>query len=223
QKHEFLPYLAADVGREFGVDAALQAGLQKCLAARRTASVELAEYQPLHRAGLADHTRAADRGCDVADATHDLLWIVMLAQIVVLEHAVLERDDRGVRSHHWPDLLQHRFGVPQFHGEQHEVGDADFGGIIRRSHRLDMDRLRSLHRDALRPHRREMRAVRQKSHVGAAAREPRAEIAANAARTDDRDTHLQNSRQIYWSHPHARYFQPTHSRAVRRNIERRYN
>src|SRR5665213_1935388 len=94
EEYELLPDLALDVGRQFGVDAALDAGGQEFFAPGRTRAVELAEQQPLHRTGLANDARTIDRGRDITDAAHDLGRIILGTQIVVFQHAVLKRDDR---------------------------------------------------------------------------------------------------------------------------------
>jgi hypothetical protein len=72
----------------------------------------LAEDESLHRSGLADHARTIDGGRDVADAAHDAGIAEGRAQGLVLQHAVLERDDRRLRPDQRLDLGERSLGVP---------------------------------------------------------------------------------------------------------------
>src|SRR6266404_4608190 len=79
KKHVLLPDLPNNVCGEFGVDASLQAGMQKGFGARRPAAIELAEDQALHRSRLPDDTRAIDRSRNVADPAHDLGRVISVS------------------------------------------------------------------------------------------------------------------------------------------------
>jgi hypothetical protein len=173
QEDELLPDLAQDLLRQFGLDAAGQAGGQQRLAARRARAVELAEQQPLHGPGLADHARRGDGGGDVADAAHDLARVEGGAQGPVLQHAVLERDHRRVRSHQGTDLRQRLFGVPQLHGQHHHVDHADAGRVVGDAHLGQVHGFGAFDAQALAAHRLQVRAARDEVHLGAPQRQPR--------------------------------------------------
>ena len=98
QKHELLPQLQRDVGRDIGLDPARLAGIEEGLRARRNLVVVFAEGKPLRRAGLADHARPRDRHTDIGRAAEQMLAPDDRRQHVVLLHAVLQRDDAGIRS-----------------------------------------------------------------------------------------------------------------------------
>ena len=133
--------------------AAGEAGLQEGLAAARNMAVEFAEYQPLHRPGLANDPGTVDRGCDITHAPHDLRGIETGPPVTIFQHAVLKGNDRGVRFDHGPYPLQDRFGVPQLHRDQHEIGDTHPRWIVGGLHGGDVKRLRAaFHPDPLRLH-----------------------------------------------------------------------
>ena len=74
--------------------------------------------------------------------------------------------------------------------KKHDVDRADRGGIAFRLHAREMEvALRAGDAKAARAHRLEVRAAREKGDVGAGRGQPSAEIAADAARSDDRDPH----------------------------------
>src|SRR6266404_9350313 len=79
KKYILLPDLPKNVCGEFGVDASLQAGMQKGFGARRPAAIELAEDQAFHRSCLPDDARAIDRSRNVADPAHDLGRVISVS------------------------------------------------------------------------------------------------------------------------------------------------
>src|SRR4030088_341864 len=66
KKHILLPDLPKNVRGEFGVDASLQAGMQKGFSSCRPAAIELSEDQAFHRSRLPDDAGAIDRSRNVA-------------------------------------------------------------------------------------------------------------------------------------------------------------
>jgi len=130
-----------------------------------------------------------DRCRDIADAAHDLRRVVRGAQAAILEDAVLERDDRRFEPDQRTDLLQRRLGVPELDAEHHEVDDPHLCRIVGRADAGDVHRIRALDAQARAAHRLQMRAASDEAHVRAARREARTEVAADAARAHDRDSH----------------------------------
>src|SRR5579859_46886 len=186
QKHVLFPERAADVVANLGVDAAGTRGVEQRLRPRRLAAVVFAEHHALERAGLHDDAGAADRGCHVGGAAHHRAGAENSAQHVVLLHAVLQRDDAGVRPHDRLERLRRAFGVPQFDGEQHDVDRADLLRIVGDVDLGQADRIvRALDREAVLAHGCKMRAAGDEVHVGAALLELGAEITADAARSHD--------------------------------------
>ena len=167
---------------------ALQAS-QERLRARRDLVVVFAEGEPLHRAGLADHARPRDRDAHVGRAAEQRLAPDDRRQHVVLLHAVLQRDDAGVGAEHGQDRARGGLGVAQLHGKDHHVDLADGRGIVGRLHLGQLHRLVAFDRETVLPHRLEVGAARHEGHVRAAGLQLRAVVAADAARTHDRDLH----------------------------------
>jgi hypothetical protein len=97
QENVFLPDRPPDVGRQLGLYAGLERGGKNASARgerrRRTRRRPCAGWTE-----LVDHARPGDVGRDVADAAHHRLLAELAPQHVVLDHAVLQRQDRGVRS-----------------------------------------------------------------------------------------------------------------------------
>ncbi len=108
-------------------------------------------------------------------------------QHVVLGYAVLQRDDAGVRSDEREDLLRGRFRIAELHREDHHVDLADGRGIIGRLHGGQMDRSIPLKRNAILPECLQLLAPRDERHVSPALLQARPVIAADSARTHDRD------------------------------------
>src|SRR5207245_6358257 len=104
--------------------------------------------------------------------------------------AVLQRDNCGPRPDDRAQPLPDAFDVPQFDAEQHQIDGADFGEVIRRLRRADVD-LAAVPHDAqpVLADRREMRATRDKDDVRPGRRERRAIRSADPARADHRDAH----------------------------------
>ena len=63
-------------------------------------------------------------------------------QSLVLQHSVLERDDRGVRANQWTDLLERRIRVPQLDAQHHQIDRADRARIVGRIDARNMQRFR---------------------------------------------------------------------------------
>ena len=108
---------------------------------------------------------------------------------VVLLHAVLERDDAGIRPDHREDLTPRALGVSQFHREDDHVDLADGRGVVGRLHLRKLHRLDALYRDAVLPQGFQLGAARDEGDIRAAILQHRAVIAADAARAHDRDLH----------------------------------
>jgi hypothetical protein len=210
------PVTPNDVGGQFGFDAAGKAGGQQGLAARRTRTVELAEQQPLHRPGLADHPGRCDRRRDIADTAHQLARIERGAQVLVLQHPVLERDDGRVRPHQRADLRDRLLGVPQLHAQHDDVGDADLRRVVGGMDLRHVQRLRAFDVQAVPAHGLQVPAARDEMHVGAALHQAGAEVAAQPARTHDRDAHgCLLFGPHYWLAPPAR-LEPSRAAMSRR-------
>src|SRR5205823_11764041 len=99
-----------------------------------------------------------------------------------------------------------RFAVVQLDGEEHDVGRTDRRRVVGRLDARQMNvALRALDAKAGRAQRLEMRAAREKTDVGAGGGEASAEVAADAAGTDDGDFH----RRIVAKH--ERHENPKHT------------
>src|SRR6266540_4340002 len=73
ERDVLLPYRAADIVADLGIDPASPAGLVERLDARGAAPIIFAEHQPFHRTRLRDHTRSANAGPDIGDAADEAL------------------------------------------------------------------------------------------------------------------------------------------------------
>ena len=115
--------------------------------------------------------------------------VVGRAQVLVLQNAVLERDDRRAGPDQGADLLQRRLGVPQLDAEHHEIDDADLGRIVGRADAGDVKGLRPFDAQAFAAHRLQVLAAGDEVHVRAARGEARTEVAAQPAGTHHCDSH----------------------------------
>jgi hypothetical protein len=70
----------------------------QCLHPLRTPAIEFTKQQPLHRAGLRDHPRPADRSGDIADPAHQRGFADDGPQHIVFLYAILKRDQAGFGS-----------------------------------------------------------------------------------------------------------------------------
>ena len=85
------------------------------LHARRQLAVQFADGEHGHGAGVADDAGLLDHRRDVGDAAQRALLAVGLGDGVDRDHAVLERDDRGVGPDQRLRVAQRVFGGPQLH------------------------------------------------------------------------------------------------------------
>ncbi len=143
----------------------------------------------MHRPGLPDHARRFNRRCHIADATHQLTLFERRAQVLILQHSVLQRYNGRVCSHHRPDLGERLLGVPQLDAQQDDVGDADLFRIVSGVDLLDVNLLGSVDTQSVAAHRLEMLASSNEINVGATMGQSSAEIAADSPRSHDCDTH----------------------------------
>ena len=172
-----------------GVDAAGFAGGEQRLRTRRAFAVVFAEHHALHGAGLRNHAGLADRGRHIGNTAHHRIGAEDLAQRVVLLNAVLERNDAGLRRHDRQQRARGTFSVPELDAEEDHVDRSDGARIVGGVHLGQMQRLvRAVDGEAVGPHRFKMCAAGNERDVGAAPREPRAEIAADPARTHNGNT-----------------------------------
>ena len=114
-------------------------------------------------AGLAHDAGRDDRAGDEGRAAHHRLAPENRDQPFVRIDAVLHRHDRGIRPDNRPKLRAGGLDIPQFDAEQHVIDRPDARDIVGRPGRADQ-RLAAVALDAqpVRPHRREVRAARDK-------------------------------------------------------------
>ena len=190
QEHELLPDRLLDVQADFDVDPAFRARRAKCLDAGGNGAVVFAEHQFLQMAGMFDHARFGDIRLDVANPAEYVLRPEHAAQHVILDHAVLERHHRGVRTEQCLDLRGSLLGVPQLDAEQHQVDRFEGGGIVCGDDLRQVDvAQRTSHPQALRAQRVELPAPGDERHVVPALRQSGAEVPADAAGAHHRDPH----------------------------------
>ena len=104
--------------------------------------------------------------------------------------AVLLRDNRGLGPDDRPDRLAGGLDIPQLDTEDHVIDDADVGRIVSRVRTADNYLAAvALDLEAVRLHRREMRAARDKDDVDSGVGERSAVDAADPAGADHRDAH----------------------------------
>jgi hypothetical protein len=109
-----------------------------------------------------------DRHADVGGAAEQMLAVDHRGDHVVLLHAVLQRDDAGVRADDRQDRFRGRFGVAQLHREDHHVDLAEGRGIVGCLHLGQMDRPVAFEREAVLLHGLQMLATRDERDVRAA-------------------------------------------------------
>ena len=105
--------------------------------------------------------------------------------------AVLERDDDAATLDERRDLRRAALDVPQLDAEHHDVDRRERRRIVASPSTLRKRHVasRALDAQSVLAHRGEMRAARDERDIVARLREPRAEVAADAAGADHRDAH----------------------------------
>lgn len=166
-------------------------------------AVELSEDQALQRPRSGYHSRPGKGRSHVRDPADQLRLVIRRPQERVLRHTVLKRHQCGFRPDQRPGLLQCRLRVPQLDAHHHKVDRTNLARLVRGADVLEKERVRA----ALDPkpflsYRLQMRTPGDEAHLGPAARQQSAEIAAKATRS-------------HHSHPHPAYqtrFQPVTSK-----------
>ena len=190
ERHVLLPDRAADIVADLGIDPASPASGVKRFDARGPATIVFSEHQTFDRTRLHDHARLADRAPDIGDAAHERVLTDDRPQHVVLLHTVLEGNDGRRRLHEREQLARGSLGIPQLNAEHHHIDRADGFRIVAHVDVGQMHRVRpAFDREPALAHGGKMCAARDEMDVGATLHEPRAEIAADTARSHDRNSH----------------------------------
>jgi hypothetical protein len=128
-----------------------------------------------------DDARLRDSGCDIADAAYDRIGTHILAQDIILLHAILKRDDRGTPLRDWLEACRNRFCIPELHTDQHEVSSLDLTDCFRG---LDLSDVQipawACDLQPVAAERSEVRAAGDERHIATRSREPAAKISPNS-------------------------------------------
>ncbi len=185
--------------------------------------VVLAEGEALHRAGLLDDAGPRDRRRRYrrrrrADASRPTIGAIMSSfctpfwsEMMPVSGPITGRI-----------CFAARLGVAQLHREDHHVDRADGGGVIGRLHVGQMERLWSP--STARPfrlHGFQVFATRNERDIGAAMLQQRAVVAADAARTHDRDFHACSPELCRAERSHLRHARRGGLRRIARLLSRR--
>ena len=187
KERHLVPDVAPDVLADPVIDAGRSQGGGQA-PTRFDFSVKLAEDEARHGAGVADHARLGDHGGDVRDTADDLLSPEHAGEHARAVDPVLQRDHPRTRPEQGLERCGGGLGVVELDREDHQIDRADRGRVAARLRRPDQDVAeRAAQRQPVLPERREMRAPREEGDVLPGSSEAAADVAADPARSHDRD------------------------------------
>jgi len=140
------------------------------------------EHNPPVRPGLLDHARCAQCRRDIRRAADDRHLADARGQIGHAVHAVLERQDRRLRSHERRDQRQRVRIVVGFHRNDHRIDRSDFRRVLfcPRVYGEALQR-RASDLQAVLADRRQVGPARDEGHVVPRTRQLRAVVPADGA------------------------------------------
>src|SRR5262249_39432659 len=121
EKYEFLPELTRYVGRQIDIELGGLAGIDERGEFWVRLFVGTAETHGRELAGVLDHTRRSDDGGDVSRTAEHVVAAELRRKPIDVVDAILESNEPAVRAEQRPRCFSRRFGIPQFHGEQHDI------------------------------------------------------------------------------------------------------
>ena len=191
QHREFVPERHQHIRAQHAFELGRRTQLGEALAARADRAVKLTEGHALIGAGLADDSGRHDRACHKSGAAHHRLAAEHRDQPLMGIDAVLQGNDRSFGANDRADRRAGALDIPQLDAKQHDIDGADVRGIVGGLRRRDMHLAAiAFDLEAALPHRRQMRATRDKGDIGTRLGERGAVDRADAAGPDDRDPHV---------------------------------
>ena len=190
QQHELFPYRAAHIVLPFGFDAGVLAGGEKRAQRRFLRRMQRAKTQARKVAAMFDQARRGDLHADVGRTERHRFGADLHAEHLGHVDAVLQRQHHGARTHYRRELLGGRLDIGQLDGEEHQVRSAEHGRVVRdcvRVHQRVAER--ALQPQAAVADRLGMPAARHEGNPLAGLKQPRPEVAADAAGANDHDVH----------------------------------
>src|ERR1051326_2045757 len=211
-EEELRPHRAVDVGRDLGIDAGAQEGVAEPLQPLAAAVVELTEHDEGIGADVANVPRLDRERDDRAKAADNVLAAGDRGDLLRRFHAVLHRHDRGVVAEEGKDAPGRLGHLPRFDAHEDSVDFAVAHDFRPLDDEVALDALDAQGVEGPPDNERDVLPPR---------RELPAEVAADAARPNHRDSH---TRQLSLGAPASRRLarrRPAAGRAGRPRPSRR--
>ena len=137
-----------------------------------------------------DDAGRTDRRGDVRGSAENARPTDYRANALHALHPILEGNDHTASGEQWSDLRRGILGIPELYRKEHRIDRCDARRIIG-DHRFgEMDvAVGTAHAQAMLAHRRQVTAAGNEGDIVPRLCELRAEIAANASGTHDRNAH----------------------------------
>ncbi len=178
-----------DVVGNVRFDARAHERFAQALDARRSRVVELTKHHERIDRCVPDVSRRDDVAHDSAKAAKDVLAAKGAGEMVGRFHAVLQRDCDGVLANQRPGLLRSLGNLPRFSGEDHRIDRSDARWIVGGRRIIDDEvAVDAVDAQSTRAQRSERRATCDEHGVDARFGELAAEVAADSAHSDNRDS-----------------------------------
>ncbi len=179
-----------DVRRNVRLHVCGEEGVAEALGALAAGVVELAEHHEGLGADVTDVPRLDDEAHDAAESGEDVLAAGGRCQLVVRVDPVFQRDDDRLRTYHGSQLPRRLGDLPRLDRDHDRINDTDAGGIIGCMDGRDDEIARdAVDAQAAGAERFERGAAREKRDVETGMGKTPAEVAADAAGADERDSH----------------------------------